>query len=821
MKDFLFQFASNKPKQLYSLLLLVVCLCIALIFNIKIDTDPENMLPEQQPDRVFHNQIKQEFNLHDAIVVGAVTSGETIYTSKSLKSIVELTENIIKIDGVINVDLMSLSVVDNIRQEKGALRFEWMMKQAPTSVKESEQIQKNVERLPLLRNTLVSQDHKAAAIYVPIKSKDESYQISLQIEQLIDDMGAADTFYITGLPVAEDTFGFEMFVQMGISAPLAAAMIFVLMFIFFRNLKFVSAPMIVAMATVIIVMGLMIGMGFTVHIMSSMIPIFLMPIAVVDSIHIMSEFADHYKKNKDKQAVIKNVVDNLYKPMLFTSLTSAVGFASLMLTPIPPVQVFGAFVAFGILLAFILTITFIPAYITSLKDSSLESLARVESTGTVLEKILPKMGGFSQKNSKFIVALFSLLVVLSIVGINKIVINDNPTRWFKADHKIRVADKVLNEHFAGTYDSYLVFESDTSENQKAFASILDEAGIALDKKDSTLSTKINEAIIAVEDKLFEEDSANLESAVTKLEALKSRVAIFQQPEVLGYMEKLQDYLNQSDLIGKSMGLVDAVKTVNRDLKSGSDKDYALPNSQEAVAQTLLQYQSSHRPHDLWHFVNQGYSTSVVWLQMTSGDNQDMSKVVELVDNYIAKNPLPTGLDVKWAGKTYLNKVWQDEMVNGMLTSLLSAFVVVLLMMIFLFRSIWLGVIAMLPLTITITAIYGLIGWMGKDYDMPIAVLSSLTLGLSIDFAIHFVQRTRDIYQKTNNIKLTMVEMFKDPAMAISRNAIVIAIGFTPLLVAPLVPYITVGFFLATIMAVSALVTLLLLPIALTKARQKL
>jgi uncharacterized protein len=57
----------------------------------------------------------------------------------------------------------------------------------------------------------------------------------------------------------------------------------------------IIAPMIVAMVTVIATMGLLIGMGFTVHIMSSMIPIFLMPIAVVDSVHIMSEFADRYR----------------------------------------------------------------------------------------------------------------------------------------------------------------------------------------------------------------------------------------------------------------------------------------------------------------------------------------------------------------------------------------------------------------------------------------------------------------------------------------------------------------------------------------------
>jgi predicted RND superfamily exporter protein len=169
---------------------------------------------------------------------------------------------------------------------------------------------------------------------------------------------------------------------------------------------------------------------------------------------------------------------------------------------------------------------------------------------------------------------------------------------------------------------------------------------------------------------------------------------------------------------------------------------------------------------------------------------------------------------QWAGKSYLNTVWQDAMVSGMLNSLLSSFVVVFLMMVLLFRSIKYGILAMLPLTLTITLIYGLIGWSGKAYDMPIAVLSALTLGLSIDFAIHFLQRVRALEKQGYSMSHALTAMFEEPSRAIARNAIVITIGFTPLLLSPLIPYITVGFFLAMIMITSALVTLLLLPVLL-------
>jgi hypothetical protein len=105
--------------------------------------------------------------------------------------------------------------------------------------------------------------------------------------------------------------------------------------------------------------------------------------------------------------------------------------------------------------------------------------------------------------------------------------------------------------------------------------------------------------------------------------------------------------------------------------------------------------------------------------------------------------------------------------------------------------------------------------------MPIAILSALTLGLSVDFAIHFLQRARAIQEKEGEWRRTVQQLFAEPARAITRNAIVIAIGFLPLLASPLVPYETVGFFLATIMAVSCIVTLVLLPSVMSVLRKPL
>lgn len=833
MKEQIIHFATAHPKRILWLTFIITMIAAAQIPRIHIDTDPENMLPSDQQDRVIHDKIKKQFNLYDLIVVGIVNKSDAngIFNQASLQNLKSLSDAIEQIDGVIDQELMSLASVDNISQEgPGTIRFQWMMPDNSNEQMSPEQTKLAVERLPMFQNTLVSADGKAAAIYVPIEKKELSHEISDKIQSIVNQLPPGDEYHITGLPVAEDTFGIEMFIQMAISAPLAALAIFALMWLFFRSFALITAPMLVAMATVITTMGALIGMGYTVHIMSSMIPIFLMPIAVVDSVHILSEFAELHKPGDNVRDSIEKVVRNLFRPMLFTSITSAVGFASLAFTPIPPVQVFGLFVAFGIALAFFLTIAFVPAYISSLSEERIQALATKHhaDNGAVLNSTLRIFQKLSAGNSKLVIAVALLLSVVSYYGIQKIQINDNPVRWFKENHSIRVADKVLNEHFAGTYDAYLVLSKDESKAQTAFIQQLSEitrnnalADSIVQQSmgpDAAFSEQLNSVIQSADNATFDAvdtDLEALEALIRLAESTQEEMKYFTQPVALNYIQNLQVYLNNGGLVGKSNSFADIVKTVYRELQGGDQHFYRIPDNSKQTAQTVLSYQSSHRPHDLWHFVTPDYQNSALWLQLKSGDNKDMSAVIKQVKDYISKNPLPEGVSLEWGGLTYINVIWQEAMVEGMLNSLLGAFVMVFVVMILLFRSVVYGILAMIPLSLTIALIYGLIGWIGKDYDMPVAVLSSLTLGLSVDFAIHFLDRARAIYGDTGSWQQTLQQMFGEPGIAILRNAIVIAIGFLPLLAAPLVPYNTVGVFLASIMAASSIVTLILLPAIMT------
>ena len=837
------EYAIKHPKRIIYMMLAMTVGLLAFIPNIKIDTDPENMLSENEEVRIKHHEMKEKYNMYDMIVLGVVNDQhpEGVFNQSSLTKIYEITKYIEDIDlvdkegGVILEDLMTPSTIDHIAPTApGTIQFDYLMNAAPSSQEEALVIKNKLMSNEMYFNTVVSEDGKAIALYIPISSKDISYNISNALQEKIDTYDGDEEFHITGLPVAEDTFGVEMFIQMGISAPAAMLCIFILLLIFFRKLQLVWSPMILAMVSVLCTMGLLIATGNTVHIMSSMIAIFIMPIAVLDSVHILSEFFDRYQESRDREKTIRLVVKELFKPMLFTSLTSAAGFASLALTPIPPVKVFGLFVAFGIMLAWLLTMTFIPAYIMLMKEETLADFGQTTETQKEnwMTKFLDVCHGLVRNHAGKIVITALGLLAITGYGITKIQINDNPVNWFTKSHPIRVADKALNEHFGGTYMAYLSVESEV-ENQPfdfnllqkgiySFISNFENGDALIDPAMKIITdansnpnsiTKIAEKMLVKADEAETDEEAEIwEDCAAKIELMElERSQIFKNPSTLRYLEGLENHLIENGGVGKISSLPLIVKKIYKELNEGSEDYFKIPGTFSGVAQSILSFQNSHYPERLKHFATPKYDGVNMWLQLKSGDNIEMEKTIAALDDYVVANPPPVALNFNWSGLTYINVIWQQKMVAGMLNAFLGSFLVVFIMMSFLFRSIKWAILCMLPLTLTITAIYGIIGWIGKDYDMPVAVLSSLALGLAIDFAIHFLVRARASIKKNITWEASSNYMFGEPSRAITRNVIVIAVGFLPLLLSNLIPYKTVGALLASILVLSGITTLLLLP----------
>jgi len=727
------------------LLTVILTVAFALAFpKIKIDTDPENMLREDEPIREFHRNVKRDFGIEELIVLGVVRE-DGIFQKDSLEKIRRITDQVLTIEGVIADDVVSLTVTNNVVARDGALHVRPPMLFVPETPEEVERLRKEVLDNPLFRDRLVSSDGRGAVIYIPIESKEIAHEVGEKIEAIYQKEQGPEKYYVGGLPVAEDTFGYEMFVQMAILAPLTGLLLMVVLFAIFRRVSLVIPPMLVAMLSVIWTMGALIGSGFTVHIMSSMIPVFLMPIAICETVHILSDFHEKLPTSPGRREALLGVFDELLKPLFFAPITTAIGFADLALADIPPVRVFGLFIAFGIVVAWLLSMTFLPAAMMLIRER--KPITRKE-TGS---RILAKLGQLSLGKSMSVTVAAAVLLAVAVYGISLLVVNDNPVKWFKEQHPIRVADRELNKLIGGTYISYLVLEGETEDDIK-------------------------------------------------------------RPEVMGYIEGLQRYLEGDPLVGKTTSVADVAKRINYVLHDEDKKYEVLPEDKNTIGQYLFLFQMSSAPDELDNLADYSFKKANIWVQLKSGDNRDMTSVVKSVEDYVKARPLPEGLKMQWSGLPYLNITWQGLMVTGMLKATVGTWWVVFALMILQFRSFWWGTVGMLPLAFSVIFIYGLIGFMGKEYDMPIAVCSTLALGLGDDFAIHFIERFRHRFRETRDLSQAMHStMGGEPALAIFRNALVIGLGFTPLVLATLTPYVTVGLFFGSLAFFAGVVTLAFLP----------
>ena len=752
------QFSVARPKTVIGAALIITILFGSQLPKITTDTDPKHMLPITSPVRQYNDQVEREFGLHPDVLVLGVVNERGVVNRQTLARIADLTSRIQRIPGVIIRDVTSFTTIDDISVRGGELIVRPLLELVPQREEELESLRKKLFENPVFLNRIISPDGKATAIYIPVEPTANGKEIGDRIRKLLPERSDGDRFYLAGDPVARDTFGAEMFRQMGLFSPVAGMVMAVALWFMFHSIPLIAANMAVAMISIIWSMGLLIGLGHPVHIMSSMSPVFLMAIAT-DTVHIFNEFFFRYREVGEKKRSVTDTMAAVGAPVFYSDVTTAVGFASLAITSIIPVRIFGLVVAFGTLVILLMSYTLVPAILMLLRE---KQLARVIGTlpkkvddqpthpDTSKTSLLSRLGEICVRRGKIIAILGCVLLLISAVGISRIRVNNNMVHWFTFNSEVRTADRVMNQHLGGTSTGYLVVQS-PNEN------------------------------------------------------------VMKDPVMLREIEALQRTLEKDPLVGKTFSVVDYVKWINRALHNDDPSFYRIPESSQEVGQYLFLFGMSAKPSDLNNVVDYPFQKATIMLQLKSWDAGVMKDVIARTEAHLAGRPLPAGVTVKPAGIAYFNLVWNHEVLWGMLSSFLAGVALVLILLIVGTRSLLWGIVSFLPLLFTIAVIYGVVGLAGKDFDMPVAVLSTLSLGMAIDFAIHFVGRFRKRYQEHPELQPCLIWTVARPGKGIFLNAILFALGFSVMIFADLTPYITVGVFMAAIMLLSSVMSVIYLP----------
>ena len=745
----------------------------AQIPGIRVETDINKFIPPDDDAVINQRFMDEEFGLQNLVMIAVERNDvpEGIYNPGTLAVIAKITDWLKtrpEFETSLNSDLRSLSTANNIVADQDGLTVRPFMEFPPKSLAEAATIKNALEHNSIFYGTLASKNGKAAMILVRESQQghDDRGAMFFAVQNYVNSLraeGSPEHFYIGGLPVVEGVFEIYIPGEAKRMLPAVVIMIAVFLYIAFRTLRGVLIPITILFATEMWMLGIHALMGKAFYTVSSIMPVLIVAIAVADSIHLLSRYYDVQAESPTagRQEVLELTMREMGVPVLMTSVTTAVGFLSMYTTRIPPLQEFGSSISVGILAAFALTVVLIPAFLAVLPLR--QSKMRHDRTGAalgVLHDFLVGSARWVLANPAKTTGLFVLCVALGGVGLTRLDTNSALVEQFKPGHFLRHADTMVNKYFPGT-------------------AILD---VLLEGKDNDT---------------------------------------FKNPELLRRIDQFQADMEQDPRIGDTFSIAEMIKRMNR-MMHGDDTAYeSIPDNRDLVAQYLLLYSISGDPGDFDDIVDYNYRHARIMIYLKHPGSHLAHETEKRAKAFAA--PLFSGpgippVHVRLAGEAYRMSHTETHVIRGQIASLLVCLPAMMLLNWLMLRSTLMALLSILPVSMTVVIIYGSMGFIGIPLEIPTVLLGGMSIGIGVDFAIHYLFRYRLSRHEGRNHADACEQTAATAGRALLFNAVVLFFGFIVLLAARFNPQIKLGGLVAATVLICYVSTIYLFPVLLGRMK---
>ena len=445
-------------KLIVAVILLITVFFILQLPKVEINNDIMVFLPDDHVSKVTTEEIEEIFGENDGIVTAIRVQEGSIFDYHNLSKIENITHDL---ESIAEVDeVTSLTNVDFIEGTAEGMLVENLIPELPRSERERYQIKENLMSWDFYRNNLYSDDFKATQILITLNeglSTKEENSAYYKIEEVTEEYnGQGLASYISGATAINVRMGDSMIEDIQYLIPFIILVLILTLYIFFRKILPVILIMLNVTISSIWAVGLMAYLGVNLTLVSTVIPVLLIAVGSAYGIHILSHYYDYLAEydgqidqEKQKEIVLKTV-NQLGKPVFLAALTTAVGFGSLASSEIIPIRTFGIFTAIGISTAFIISLFLIPSLLILIfsyqKDTSKLDYQKID----YFESTILKLHKFYSNKRISIIITALIIIIVSIMGFNRIVIDTPLIEMFKEDSQIRQADDFINQNFAGT-----------------------------------------------------------------------------------------------------------------------------------------------------------------------------------------------------------------------------------------------------------------------------------------------------------------------------------------------------------------------------------
>ena len=262
------------------------------------------------------------------------------------------------------------------------------------------------------------------------------------------------------------------------------------------------------------------------------------------------------------------------------------------------------------------------------------------------------------------------------------------------------------------------------------------------------------------------------------------------PSIMNKIDRYTEELRDFEGVGNVISVSTIIREISKAMNDPADIMYnRIPDNREAIAQYLLLYNMSGNPEDLEKLADFNYENAQIIIRINDGSNVTIHNILSKVREITAGDP-----NVKRVGGYgYVVAQLADMVVKGQVLSLLIALLIINIIISVIFRSLTAGLTTSLPLITALIFMFGLMGYFGVCLDVATALLSSIMIGVGVDYTIHFIWRFREERMRGLSASDSVMKTMTTTGRGITFNALSVIIGFSALPFSSFTPIKDFGF----------------------------
>ena len=732
--------------------------------QVKLSYEFTKAIPEDNPKFVIYQDFVKKFGVDGTtMVVGFQT--DSFFTAGIFNQVADLQKDIKTIPGV--TEVLSVPNAYTIVKDSAASKFlPHKIFNAPYTSDSALAADRAVlESLPFYKNLMYNPSTHAyimAISFLPdsINSGARSAIIK-NLQSKLDGFASKTKLavHISGLPyirtILADRIKKEMLWFLIGSLLLSA----ITLFLFFRSISATLLSLSVVVMGVIWSFGTMVLLGQKITLLTALIPPLIVVIGIPNCIYFLNKYHTSYKATNHKQEAIEQMVGRMGVVTLFCNITAAIGFFVFAFTKSPLLKEFGWVSGLNIMALFLISLLFIPPVLTYLPPPSTKHVKYLENK--FLERVLLKIERWTFQHTKWVFAITSILVVVSIMGLMRI---------------------------------------------KKEAFIVDD----LPKKD-TLYTDL---------KWFEKEAGG----VMPLEIIidtKKKNGLVRSIKPLEAIDELHQYLEQQPELGKPLGLLEGIKFAKQAFYDGDSNAYTVPTGTEMAFMAPYLKTDSQKTSTaigtsptqlLSKFIDSAKRESRVSVNMKDIGSAQLPFFLQRLDSATKAIFDTSKYKVEITGSSVTFLEGSNFIVRGLGESIFWAFLLIAICMIFLFRSFPILMCSLVPNIVPLLITAGLMGWVGISLNPSTVLVFSVALGIAIDVTIRFlVNYKQELPRLNNNVHATLIQTIKHTGISIIYTSLVLVAGFVIFCFSDFGGTKALGWLTSLTLVVSTFTNLILLP----------